>query len=335
MKKPFNFIGGVLVCMFATLTISACQNKSPETLIDFQKVIVLPYYDIGEYGIMHNNIIDACYLDFCLVDTSDSQYNESGINELLYSEYSSTAVDVVNQQIEYYFDTCMYDFLSEHFIFENPMEYTDTLRENLHWLSPMLNYALNDILTILGSYANYSTSYYNPTNDEEYRLLDNYDEIIALYYEEYNEIWAYFVDNIDSYAEEVYSDSYIYCNTEEEIECLKVICGVFVGSVGYWSDSDNINKWGELRDVTYYAGESNGTNSGNNGNNGSNGDGGDNGNDGNNNNGNNNDNAELKQKVIDYIYADVAGACAGALFGPWGAMAIGSIMSGLVALSWD
>ena len=44
---------------------------------------------------------------------------------------------------------------------------------------------------------------------------------------------------------------------------------------------------------------------------------------------------ERKQKIISFVQDDIMGACAGSVLGPGGAVTVGSVMSGLTALSWE
>lgn len=158
-------------------------------------------------------------------------------------------------------------------------------------------------------------------------LLDSYLELVNDEVDlEYDPYWQELAGHIEDYAEEIYLDCEPLCATDDERESLEIMLSVMVGSFNYWTDADRMAAWRDLEwnaKCKYL---------------------------------NLNELPEIeleeqhidnekstKEKVCEFVREDINGAASGAALGALfagvgainGAIAIGSICSGLTALSWD
>ena len=132
-------------------------------------------------------------------------------------------------------------------------------------------------------------------------------------------------EQIDIFSEEVNKTIKPYIReSKDETEFLALISirDVAINSFIYWSNPKNMETWENIIEYAPKKGKDKNIDK-------------DKGKDSDKDRDKDNDKKTEKGKIKDFVLADMTGASCGSIFGPWGSVALGSIASGLEALSWD
>lgn len=310
MKTVFkNKMVHFLLCTVMCVSVlTSCSNELVKQDVDNATMPQrrLPQVSL-DYGEMHNNLLDECLalceeinpLDY-VVETIDDENFYS-----LYATYSDVILQTTHNAI-YVLYGVDFNFGGITSI-SSPSEYT-ALQNQLNLYEqecPGMDSALHSVENLFAYYA---------------EQIPNETGFVENYY------WLELSANIDEYAEDIYATCEPLCQSEEEREGLEVMLSVLIGSFNYWSQSENMEAWGELawNANCHYL------------------------------NINNMEETEFenfhanytlsnREKIFAFVMADYEGAKIGCGIGAcfagvgagYGALAVGSICSGLVALSWD
>lgn len=307
MRKKNKMACILLYAAVSSTIFCACTEKESVVENKFEKDKQnLPQVDI-QYGEIHNGLLNLCLEecyniyaeDYFILDSTDVNYYQ------LYAEYTRMINATICNEME--ISGAAYDDFDQNLAVLTPTNFWE-LRYYQRQLIAENFHALDMAITLVED------------------LFSTRIEMISDGELEGNIYWSDLVDSIEIYAENIYSASVDLCESEEEFEGLNIMLGVMVGSLQYWADDNNITAWRMLSwdaNCHYLDGL-------------------------------NLESDEYEQlqedyckktgeKVVDFVLADVTGAAYGGQIGSifpgvgtlCGMLAVGSICSGLVALSWD
>lgn len=309
-KKIKNKMVHFLLCTVMYVSVlTSCSNELVKQDVDNATMPQrrLPQLSL-DYGEMHNNLLDECLalceeidpLDY-VVETIDDENFYS-----LYAAYSDVILQTTHD-IMYLTNGGNFDLL-DNIEFNTPDDFINYRNEQRVLIAqnyPGIDSAIHSVENL---FAYYSEQIPHNTGFEE------------------NYYWLELTTQIEDYAEDIYVTCEPLCLSEEEREGLEVMLSVLIGSFNYWSQSENMEAWGELawNANCHYL------------------------------NINNMEETEFEyfhanftsstlENIFAFVMADYEGAKIGCGIGAcfagvgagYGALAVGSICSGLVALSWN
>lgn len=304
MKMKSKMVRFLLSTFVIASMLCACTNdviKSDVDEVSVQRRIRpnRPSQINLEYGLLHNDLLDACLAE-CQHQIDPNDYRVYSVNDTNFYRLYATYTNVIKETIFEIMETEYGEIALPIGTIEAPGDFWEqsaNLRQQVEMNSPGLTYALNLAEELF----------------EEHVDLIPDDAVL-----EEDPNWIELTENIEVYAEDIYAESEALCQTEEEIETLKVMLSVMVGSFNYWSNPEKMAAWrdmewnakckylnvNELPEIELEEQHA--------------------------------DNAKTtKEKVISFVKEDALGVLAAYGLGPHAALAAGGFFSALEALSWD
>lgn len=229
-SKMARFLLNTVVC---ASMLCACTNDVIKSDVD--GVVSMQRHRLPQvrpdYGELHNILLDACLAVCQGVDTSFyvvEDAEDGGFYDL-YAEYSAQISYVLCE----YLSTNGGDVTIIPSV--NGGNAITTPQEFWSYQEIQRGYIMQNF--IAGDSALHSVE----------RLLDTYAELIneeAILYED--PYWQELAENIDDYAETIYSDCESLCITDEERESLEIMLSVMAGSFDYWSNPEKMAAWRDM-----------------------------------------------------------------------------------------
>ena len=312
MKFKSKMVRFLLSTVVIASMLCACTNDviNPEVdKVSVQRMVRpnRPSQINPEYGMLHNDILYACLAE-CQYQINPNDYIVYSINDTNFYSLYAAYTNLIKEKIFEIMDEEYGEIALPIGTIGTPQDYwlhSNYLRSQIEMNCPGVTFALDLVEELF----------------EEHLELTPEDAVL-----EEDPYWIDLAENIEGYAEDIYTESEALCQTEEEIEVLGVMLSVMVSSFNYWSDAGNMAAWRDLEwnakckylnlsELTEIELE-----------------------------GEHADNEKsTKEKVCEFVREDINGAASGAALGALfagvgavnGAIAIGSICSGLTALSWD
>ena len=230
MKKNYKTIRFMLSALMIA-ALCACTNDGMES--ENQNKISKPTAKrltqvCLDYGQLHNDLLDSCLLSCNQVQIEPylvSSTNDEGFYSL-YAQYMENIIGIVGNYHE--------SMGGDMSILPSPedistpqefLEYKHSLIEQITGNFPAGEYALEQVDDLFGYYLNH-------INGEVPLISDPY--------------WIELSGHIEDFADDIYLHSLDLCTTDEEREGLEVMLGVMVGSFNYWSSPEKMEMWREL-----------------------------------------------------------------------------------------
>ena len=228
-KKIKNKMVHFLLCTVMCVSVlTSCSNELVKQDVDNATMPQRRLPQVSrDYGEMHNNLLDECLalceeidpLDY-VVETIDDENFYS-----LYAAYSDVILQTTHD-VTYTVYGVDFNVFGNTSI-SSPLEYT-TLQNQLNIEEhecPGMDSAFHSVENLF--------EYYASTLSNNIDFTDNPN-------------WLELCTYIEDYVENIYVTCEPLCLSEEEREGLEVMLSVLTGSFNYWSQSENMEAWGEL-----------------------------------------------------------------------------------------